>query len=147
MPKQVSDWNKNNKVLTFMKAMQQAYGIDLLNDWDHAHVFRVAMLEKRLIDEEAHETSEALSHIVYNLSRGVQPRKQDVVELLDGLADLVYVVMHCANAFGLDLVEAFDRVHESNMSKLDEDGNPVRDAGGKVTKSARYKPVNLEDLV
>jgi len=53
----------------------------------------------------------------------------------------------------LDLVgddafdEAFKRVHASNMSKLGEDGNPVRRADGKILKGTNYKPPVLDDLV
>ncbi len=48
---------------------------------------------------------------------------------------------------GWDLDKAMDLVHESNMSKLDEDGNPIYREDGKVLKGPNYKPPNLEDLV
>ena len=44
------------------------------------------------------------------------------------------------------LDEALDRVHKSNMSKLDEDGKPIYREDGKVLKGPNYKPPNLEDL-
>ena len=44
------------------------------------------------------------------------------------------------------LDEAIDRVHKSNMSKLDEDGNPIYREDGKVLKGPNYKPPNLSDL-
>ncbi len=43
-------------------------------------------------------------------------------------------------------VEAFNRVFESNMSKLDDNGKPVRNADGKVMKGANYKHADLTDL-
>lgn len=43
--------------------------------------------------------------------------------------------------------EAFKRVHESNMSKLGDDGKPVRREDGKVLKGPNYKPPVLTDLV
>jgi len=46
-----------------------------------------------------------------------------------------------------DLDEAMHRVHESNMSKLDEDGKPIYREDGKVLKGPNYSPPNLEDLV
>ena len=39
-----------------------------------------------------------------------------------------------------------DRVYESNMSKLDDDGKPIYRADGKVLKSNNYKPPVLTDL-
>jgi len=43
--------------------------------------------------------------------------------------------------------EVFKRVHESNMSKLGDDGLPVRREDGKVLKGPNYKPPYLMDLV
>ena len=66
---------------------------------------------------------------------------------LKELADLVYVCYQYAANLGWDLDEAMDRVHKSNMSKLDEYGNPILREDGKVLKGPNYKPPNLEDLV
>jgi predicted HAD superfamily Cof-like phosphohydrolase len=46
-----------------------------------------------------------------------------------------------------DLDEALNRVHESNMSKLDEYGKPVYREDGKVLKGPNYLPPTLEDLI
>lgn len=43
-------------------------------------------------------------------------------------------------------MEAFNRVHESNMSKLGLDGKPIYREDGKVLKGPNYKKPNLEDL-
>jgi predicted HAD superfamily Cof-like phosphohydrolase len=43
--------------------------------------------------------------------------------------------------------EAFWRVHESNMSKLGDDGKPLRREDGKVLKGPNYKPPVLDDLL
>ena len=66
---------------------------------------------------------------------------------LKELADLVYVCYQYAENQGWDLDEALDRVHKSNMSKLDEDGQPIFRKDGKVLKGPNYAPPNLEDLV
>ena len=66
---------------------------------------------------------------------------------LKELADLVYVCYKYATNMGWDLDEAMHRVHESNMSKLDEYGKPILREDGKVLKGPNYKPPNLEDLV
>jgi len=39
------------------------------------------------------------------------------------------------------------RVHHSNMSKLDDDGNPIYREDGKVLKGPHYQPPNLRDLI
>lgn len=67
--------------------------------------------------------------------------------LLKELADLVYVAYGYAAAFGWDLDEAVRRVHASNMSKLDDEGQPIKQANGKVTKGPNYEPLTLTDLM
>jgi len=65
---------------------------------------------------------------------------------LKELADLVYVCYQYAENMGWFLDEALHRVHESNMSKLDEDGKPIYREDGKVLKGPNYKPPDLSDL-
>jgi len=43
-------------------------------------------------------------------------------------------------------LEALNRTHASNMSKLGEDGKPIRREDGKVLKGPNYKPADLSDL-
>ena len=65
---------------------------------------------------------------------------------LKELADLVYVCYQFAENMGWFLDEALNRVHESNLSKLDDDGNPIYRDDGKVLKGPNYKPPDLSDL-
>mgnify|MGYP003152527548 FL=1 len=74
---------------------------------------------------------------------GVEPK----ADCLKELADLVYVCYQYAANQRWDLDEALNRVHKSNMSKLDKDGKPIFRADGKVLKGPNYAPPNLEDLV
>ena len=65
---------------------------------------------------------------------------------LKELADLVYVCYQYAENMGWFLDEALHRVHQSNLSKLGEDGEPIYREDGKVLKGPNYAPPNLEDL-
>lgn len=60
------------------------------------------------------------------------------------LADLLYVIYGAADVFDIPIDEVFNQVHQSNMSKLDDDGKPVKRADGKVIKGPNYKPPNLD---
>ena len=91
-------------------------------------------LQKSLIDEEWSEFHEA-----YHM--------KDDVEQLKELADLVYVCYQFAASQEWDLDEAFRRVHDSNMSKLDEFGKPIYRPDGKVLKGPNYKEPYLQDLI
>jgi NTP pyrophosphatase (non-canonical NTP hydrolase) len=67
-------------------------------------------------------------------------------DVLKELADLVYVCFQYAENLEWDLDEAMRRIHQSNMSKLGEDGKPIRREDGKVLKGPNYKPPYLGDL-
>ena len=90
--------------------------------------------QKSLIDEEYHEFCKAFL-------------KEGFEEQLKELADLVYVCYQYAANLDWDLDSALDRVHRSNMSKLDEDGKPIYREDGKVLKGPCYEPPNLNDLI
>jgi len=97
-------------------------------------------LQKNLIVEEFKEFLEAEGL----LFRNNNDLKADA---LKELSDLVYVCYQYAVNMNWDLDEALRRVHESNMSKLDEDGKPIYRDDGKVLKSKNYKPPTLTDLI
>lgn len=85
-------------------------------------------LRINLLAEELDELKEALMN-------------DDPVETLDALIDLQYVLDGAFLSFGLQHVKqaAFEEVHRSNMSKLGEDGKPIRREGdGKVMKGPNY---------
>ena len=95
--------------------------------------------QKNLIVEEFKEFLEA-DGMLFRHGKNVQ------YECLKELADLVYVCYQYAENMGWFLDEALDRVHQSNLSKLDVDGKPIYREDGKVLKGPNYKPPNLEDL-
>jgi NTP pyrophosphatase (non-canonical NTP hydrolase) len=68
-------------------------------------------------------------------------------DLLKELSDLVFVCYQAAENMGWDLDEAMQRVFDSNMSKLDDSGKPIRNEAGKVMKGPSYQKPNLLDLV
>ena len=97
-------------------------------------------MQKHLIVEEFKEFLEAEQLLLKDFTRN----KEDC---LKELADLVYVCYQYAANMDWDLDEAMDRVHKSNMSKLDDNGNPIFREDGKVLKSDNYQPPTLTDLV
>ena len=97
-------------------------------------------MQRNLITEEFKEFLEAESTLF-------RSNPSYHADCLKELSDLVYVCYQYAANMGWDLDEALYRVHESNMSKLDEYGKPILREDGKVLKGPRYQPPNLEDLV
>ena len=72
---------------------------------------------------------------------------EDRADCLKELCDLLYVCYQYGANMGWDLDEAYRRVHQSNMSKLGEDGKPLYRVDGKVLKGPNYFPPQLGDLV
>ena len=95
---------------------------------------KINKLRIDLIKEELEELTQAMND-------------KDLLEVADALTDILYVTYGAGHAFGIDLDRCFDEVQNSNMSKLDEQGNPIYRRDGKVLKSDGYKPPQLEDLV
>ena len=96
--------------------------------------------QKNLIVEEFKEFLEA-DGFLFRHGKNFQE------EALKELADLVYVCYQYAENMGWLLDEALNRVHLSNMSKLDKEGKPIYREDGKVLKGPNYTPPNLTDLV
>lgn len=97
-------------------------------------------MQRTLIVEEFKEFLDAENQLI----KGFVVNATDT---LKELADLVYVCYQYAENLGWDLDEALYRVHQSNMSKLGEDGKPIYRKDGKVLKGPNYQPPNLSDLV
>jgi predicted HAD superfamily Cof-like phosphohydrolase len=68
-------------------------------------------------------------------------------EIMKESCDLVYVIMGMFVELGWNFDEAFKRVHESNMSKLDENDKPIYREDGKILKGPNYAPPTLKDLL
>ena len=70
-----------------------------------------------------------------------------MVEVADALADLLYVIYGAGHAFGIDLDECYNEVHSSNMSKLGEDGKPIKSDSGKVPKGPNFFEPDLKSIL
>lgn len=108
-----------------------------------------AALRMRLITEEYKEVHEDATRLLGLLRSGHGANHDAVVEsmqrLVKEVCDLLYVTEGTLVAFGV-YPAAYDAVHASNMSKLGDDGKPVRRADGKALKGPNYKPVNPEQM-
>ena len=96
----------------------------------HTHDFRVDFML-----EELHE---------YRLAHG----QGNVVDQLDALVDLAYVVLGTAFMHGFDFNEAWRRVHAANMQKVRATSPDVskRNSSLDVVKPEGWTPPDLSDL-
>ena len=95
---------------------------------------KIIKLRLDLIKEELNELEEAI-------------KDKNLVEIADALTDILYVTYGAGHAFGINLDSCFDEVQNSNMSKLDENGNPIYNENGKVLKGPNYFEPNLKKFI
>lgn len=67
----------------------------------------------------------------------------DMVEIADALGDLDYVIEGMRLELGIDGEPVADEIHRSNLSKLGEDGKPLKREDGKVAKGPNYTPPDI----
>lgn len=126
----------NRTTLEMVREFHETYSA-VIKDAPDAADQAVNQLRINLLREELNELEEALDN-------------DDVIEALDALVDIQYVLDGAFLALGFHAVKdkAFDEVHRSNMSKLGEDGKPIlRASDNKVLKGPNYFPPNLRRIV
>lgn len=76
-------------------------------------------------------------------------RNGDIVEIADALGDQLYILCGTILKHGLQdkIAEVFQEIQRSNMSKLDENGQPIYREDGKVMKSALYFKPNIQAII
>ncbi|MFT6245346.1 MAG: putative HAD superfamily Cof-like phosphohydrolase [Salibacteraceae bacterium] len=73
----------------------------------------------------------------------------DLVEVADALGDMLYILCGTILKHGMQdkIVEVFEEIQRSNMSKLDKDGNPIYREDGKVLKSDQYFKPDIKTIL
>lgn len=94
------------------------------------------LLRHRLMQEENEEYLEAC-------------KRGDLVEIADALGDKMYILFGTILKHGLQykIEEIFDEIQKSNMSKLDESGQPIFREDGKIMKSKNYFKPDIKKVL
>lgn len=74
-------------------------------------------------------------------------KESDIVEIADALADIIYIAIGTAVSYGIPMDKIFNEVHASNMSKLDENGNPIYREDGKILKGPNYFKPDIKGII
>jgi len=118
-----------DKVRTFMKTFGQEVKTKPSFSTDKINKLRID-----LIKEELNELTEAMNN-------------RDLLEVADALTDILYVTYGAGHALGINLDKCFEEVQNSNMSKLDETGEPIYNENGKVMKGPNYFKPDLSKFI
>lgn len=106
----------------------QSPSVDLTND--------LIKLRHRLMQEENDEYLEACS-------------EGNITLIADALGDQLYILFGTIITHGLQhkIEEVFDEIHRSNMSKLDDNHQPLYREDGKVMKSNNYFLPDIKSIL
>ena len=116
-----------NDVALFMKSGEQGVRSELSLKGDQASLYM------DLITEEYQETLSAFEN-------------SDLIEVADGLADMVWVIMGMCNSCGIDFDSVWQEVKASNMSKF-HDGKAIKNEHGKIMKPDSYFKPNIKKVL
>lgn len=96
----------------------------------------IVELRHRLMAEENDEYLEAA-------------KEGNLTEIADALGDQLYILCGTILSHGLQHVieDVFEEIQQSNLSKLDENGEPIFREDGKIMKSNRYFKPNIASVL
>ena len=105
------------------------------------------------VKEKSSFSSDKINELRFNLIKEeleelrIAIDTKNLVEVADALTDILYVAYGAGHAFGINLDKCFDEVQQSNMSKLDDHGNPKYNDSGKVMKGPKYFKPDLSKFI
>lgn len=121
-----------------IKSVEEFHNVFRIGNADQMKLIeeRDYMLRYNLIKEENEEYLEAC-------------KNGDMVEIADALGDQLYILFGTILKHGLQhkIEEVYDEIHRSNMSKLDENGNPIFREDGKIMKSNLYFKPDIKKIL
>ena len=116
-----------------VKEFHETYGLSIQNSPSLPDE-NIRSLRRDLLEEEFNEYMDG-------------EEANDIVEISDALADMIYIIYGTAISYGIPLDEIFKEVHSSNMSKLGTDGKPIRRGDGKILKGPNYFEPKIEAII
>ena len=124
--------NAIDQVKEFTEAFNIKYSKEMNPNLDQPTID----LRFRLMEEENQEYLEAA-------------KNNDIVEIADALGDILYILCGTILAHGLQdkIVEVFNEIQRSNMSKLDINGKPVIREDGKILKGPNYFKPKIKEIL
>jgi predicted HAD superfamily Cof-like phosphohydrolase len=120
-----------NSVAEFHKAFKQVDG-----KWPQPLDKEGYELRHALMKEENDEYLEACE-------------KNSLVEIADALGDQLYILCGTILKHGMQdvIIDVFNEIQASNMSKLGPDGKPILREDGKILKGPEYFKPNLSKFI
>ena len=134
--------NREDKAREFTEEGNQIKDV-MLKSLTTQQEFEIVDFRFNLIYDEVLELSDAIDRASLDIDEYGFISNPTLENILKELADIQYVLSGFAAVFNLPLDEAYNRVHESNMSKFPASYRE----DGKVLKGENYKEPFLKDLI
>ncbi len=124
------------EIINKVKEFHEVFGLNYADKPVVSIDMRTIELRHRLMQEENDEYLEAA-------------QEGDLTLVADALGDKLYILCGTILAHGLQhkIVEVFNEIHQSNMSKLDENGMPIYREDGKILKSSKYFMPDIKSVL
>jgi predicted HAD superfamily Cof-like phosphohydrolase len=125
-----------DRKLKAVKEFHDAFGLGVLNTPKAFLGKDKIQLRFKLMEEENEEYLEAAM-------------ENDLVEVADALGDMLYILCGTILEHGMQhkIVEVFEEIQRSNMSKLGANGKPIYREDGKVMKGPNYFKPDIEKIL
>jgi predicted HAD superfamily Cof-like phosphohydrolase len=116
-----------NDTINKVKEFHVVFGLEYHEIPNASIEKKIIELRHRLMQEENDEYLDAAMN-------------NDLTQIADALGDKLYILCGTIIAHGLQykIVDVFNEIHRSNMSKLDDNGKPIYREDGKIMKSKNY---------
>jgi len=123
-------------IVNHVKTFHESFGINNENTPKAEIGKDVIDLRYKLMREENEEYWEAA-------------KENDLIEIADALGDQLYILCGTILAHGMQhkIVEVFEEIQKSNMSKLGADGKPIYREDGKVMKGPNYFKPDIKGIL
>ena len=143
------------KVREFMEVFDQNLDQNIFDN--SAHISRLLELRLLLINESIREFNDAVDR--FCLFSSVAPdedftdreilncKRVAFIDIFEALTNVLYSSYGFFHAFGVDPDRTFNIVYCSNMTKLDEGGQPIYREDGKVLKGPFYVPPDFISIL
>jgi len=149
-----------NLVIEFYKSFNQTAFIGQTEISEDRYNLKMRLYEEELLelnhaleDYDLLESFDALADIMYiyignNLEKVSELFDKDYIKIYE---DYINIKTLIDNTFNIEIEDSdflaiFYEVHKSNMSKLDEKGNPVYREDGKIIKSNLFFKPNIKKM-
>lgn len=72
---------------------------------------------------------------------------EDMTEFADGIADLIYVLIFAAHAYGIPIEKVWAEVQRTNMAKFPGGKVLRRESDGKILKPEGWEPPDIKRIL